>query len=214
MTGPSNPDPNENLDPELRAAMDAAEAAVESVRGEEPEAPAAEAQADEKSAERIAELEREVAATKDRWLRAVADHENYKKRVKRETEEAVNRALQKVLGDVLPVADNLDRALEVADPEDQVATGIKMVRSVFESAMAKQGIQPINALGKVFDPAVHDALQQVDSPDHAPGVVIQVFERGWSREGKLFRPARVIVAGPGSTGAPAEPEGESDETEN
>lgn len=211
MTGDPKSDPNENLDPEIAAAMEAAEEAVTTLRGDEAspedaeadiELEVVEAAPNADQAARIEELERELAAAKDRWLRAVADHENFKKRQKRELEEALNRNLQKTLGDMLPVGDNLDRALEAADPEDQVATGIRMVRSVFDSALARQGIVPINALGTVFDPAVHDALQQVDSPDHAPGVVMQVFERGYMRDGKLFRPARVIVAGPGSTGEP------------
>lgn len=214
MTGDPKTDPNDNLDPELAAALNEAEQAVSKVRGDAPEdaeggdnpdtqAAAAQSEAQQ---QRIDELERQLATSKDRWLRAVADHENFKKRSKRDTDEAINRALQKVMGDILPVGDNLGRALEAADPGDQVATGIRMVTSVFDSALAKQGITPIVALGEVFDPALHDALQQADSPDHPPGVVIQVFERGYVRGGKLFRPARVIVAGPGSTGeaAPAE----------
>lgn len=218
MTGRPKSDSPNVLDDEIANAMAEAEAAVSAVRkDDDAEGDEAGASAEEVEAlnARIEELEREVAASKDRWLRAMADNENAKKRARRETDEAIQRALQKILGDILPVADNLDRAIAAApgDADDKLMEGIRMVQSVFDGALSKQGIINIDATGKPFDPAVHDALQQIDSPDHPPGVVVQVFERGYTREGKLFRPARVIVAGPGSTGEPIEPaEAESDES--
>jgi molecular chaperone GrpE len=81
-----------------------------------------------------------------------------------------------------------------------------MVRGVFVSALGKHGIKPIESVGKPFDPSVHDALQQMDTPDFAPGVVMMEYEKGYRRGDKLLRPARVIVAGPGSTGTPSESE--------
>ena len=151
----------------------------------------------------MVELESELDATKDRWLRAVADLENYKKRVKRETDEAVTRAVQNLLPSFLPTVDNLERALEVASPDskiEQVVKGIQMVRDEFMNALRKHGIEPVESIGVPFDPSVHDALQQVDSPDHPPGMVIREFERGYKLGDWLLRPARVIIAGPGSTG--------------
>lgn len=151
----------------------------------------------------VVELEAELDATKDRWLRAVADLENFKKRVKRETDEAVTRAVQNLLPSFLPTVDNLERALEVASPDskiEQVVKGIQMVRDEFMTALRKHGIEPVETVGVPFDPSVHDALQQVDSPDHPPGMVIREFERGYKLGDRLLRPARVIIAGPGSTG--------------
>jgi molecular chaperone GrpE len=156
-------------------------------------------------------LRAEVAATKDKWLRAVADMENYKKRIKREMEEQAVRTAQTLLPSFLPVMDNLERALEcapaaidgagenVADVENLIK-GIELVRKEFLAALARHDIEPIAAIGLPFDPAVHDALQQLDSPDHPPGVVIREFEKGYKMRDRLLRPARVIVAGPGSTG--------------
>jgi molecular chaperone GrpE len=171
---------------------------------------------------RVAELEAQVAATKDKWIRAVADLENHKKRVRREVDEAKVRTAQSILPPFLSVMDNLERALEVAAPAvqgasddndenvQQLVAGIEMVRKEFIGALAKNGILPVEAVGRPFDPAEHDALQQMDSPDHAPGVVMREFEKGWKMGERLLRPARVIVAGAGSTGAP--PEGsETDE---
>lgn len=159
---------------------------------------------------KLAEAEAEIASLKDKWLRALADLDNYKKRVKRDIDDAVHRAVQGLLGDFLPVGDNLDRALSVvpAVPDDKLAPllkGLEMVRAEFLSALGKHGINPVESVGKPFDPSVHDALQQVDSPDHAPGTVTMEYEKGYRRGDKLLRAARVIVAGPGSTGTGPEP---------
>ena len=156
-------------------------------------------------AEALAAAEAEAAALKDKWLRALADHENYKKRVKRDIEDAVHRAVQGLLSNFLPVGDNLERALSVApkDASEQLAPllkGIEMVRQEFFNALGKHGINPIESVGQPFDPNVHDALQQMDSPDYAPGTVMMEYEKGYTRGDKLLRAARVIVAGPGSTG--------------
>jgi molecular chaperone GrpE len=154
---------------------------------------------------KLAEAEQEIAALKDKWLRSLADLENYKKRVKRDIDDAVHRAVQGLLGDFLPVGDNLDRAMSVAPskPDEQIAPllkGLDMVRADFASALGKHGIKAIESVGKPFDPSVHDALQQTDTPDYAPGMVVMEYEKGYRRGDKLLRPARVIVAGPGSTG--------------
>ena len=154
----------------------------------------------------------EIAALKDKWLRAVADNENYKKRVKRDTDDAVTRKTQSLLTSFLPTIDNLDRALEIAEPVaaqvpkevagnvEQVVKGLRMVRDEFLSGLKKHGIEPVPSVGVPFDPAIHDALQQIDSPDHAPGVVIREFEKGYKLGERLLRPARVIIAGGGSGG--------------
>ncbi|MEM9457983.1 MAG: nucleotide exchange factor GrpE [Myxococcota bacterium] len=161
----------------------------------------------------IAQKDEEIASLKDKWLRAVADHENYKKRVKRDIDDAVSRKTQSLLTSFLPTVDNLERALEIAGPAaaqasdenaanvEQVVKGLQMVRDEFLGGLKKQGIEPVPAVGVPFDPAVHDALQQIDSPDHAPGVVIREFEKGYKQGERLLRPARVIVAGAGSGGS-------------
>lgn len=220
-----NAGPNgDALNAEIDRTMAEAEAAVAGDEGVEDMTDMAEGAEDDASAARIQELEGEVATLKDRWLRAVADLENYKKRTKREIDEAVLRTTQKLLPSFLPVMDNLERALEVAEPAardatgefaktaEQVVAGLRMVATEFNAALTKNGIEPVAAVGKPFDPAVHDALQQFDSPDHAPGVVIREFEKGYRMKERLVRPARVIVAGPGSTGAP--PAEASEDAEN
>lgn len=160
----------------------------------------------------LAGKDQEIANLKDKWLRAVADHENYKKRVKRDIDDAVSRKTQSLLTSFLPTVDNLERALEIAAPAaaqasddnaanvEQVVKGLKMVVDEFLGGLKKHGIEPVESVGVPFDPAIHDALQQIDSPDHAPGVVIREFEKGYKQGERLLRPARVIVAGAGSGG--------------
>jgi molecular chaperone GrpE len=151
-------------------------------------------------AEKVVLAEQEAASLKDKWLRAVAELENFKKRTRREIDDAVFRARQDLLSSFFPTADNLDRALELAKGNDQLFKGIEMVAHEFRSALARHGIEPVPTVGHAFDPAMHEALQQVDSADHAPGTVTFEFERGYRQGDRLLRPARVVIAGPGSTG--------------
>lgn len=204
---------DDDLSDEIRRTMAEAEAAVSKMEDVEAAAEAAGEQGSSSSddaasglAAAVVELEAEVQATKDKWLRAVADLENYKKRVKREIDEASMAAVQRLLPSFLPTMDNLERALDVAGPTasiEQLVKGIQMVRDEFSTALRKHGIEAVPSVGAPFDPAIHDALQQIDSPDHAPGTVIREFERGYRMGERLLRPARVVIAGPGSTGAPA-----------
>jgi molecular chaperone GrpE len=229
MSSTKDSAPDDDLSDEIRRTMAEAEAAVSALEDgeraerhptgerraivdDEPGTPHAATDVPSGLAAALVELESELDATKDRWLRAVADLENYKKRVKRETDEAVLRAIQSLLPSFLPTIDNLERALDVAGsppkPEhgnqahqlQQLVMGIQMVRDEFMAALKRHGIEPVESVGVPFDPSVHDALQQVDSPDHPPGMVIREFERGYKLGDRLLRPARVIIAGPGSTG--------------
>lgn len=201
-----------DLSDEIQQAMEEAEAAVSALDSDsdddDDEKRAAAAASASGLAAAVVELEAELQTTKDRWLRAVADLENYKKRVKREIDEATLSSVQRLLPAFLPTMDNLERALEVSGPGasvEQLARGIQMVRDEFMAALRKHGIEPVPSVGTAFDPSIHDALQQVDSPDHAPGVVVREFERGYRLGERLIRPARVIIAGPGSTGSAAAP---------
>jgi molecular chaperone GrpE len=199
-------DDDDDLSDEIRRTMAEAEAAVTKMEDADDGASGPGGSAADTAtglAAAVVELEAELQAAKDKWLRAVADLENYKKRVKREIDEASTSAVQRLLPSFLPTMDNLERALEVAGPTssvEQLVKGIQMVRDEFGNALRKHGIEAVPTVGAAFDPAIHDALQQLDSPDHAPGSVIREFERGYRLGNRLIRPARVVIAGPGSTG--------------
>jgi molecular chaperone GrpE len=141
----------------------------------------------------------------ERLLRAAADLENYKKRAAREREDVQKFGNERILKDLLPVVDNLDRALAAAPPDDPLADGVKLVRAGLEQALAKHGVVSFSAMGEKFDPAVHEALMQVPTREKPPGTVVLEHARGFKLHDRLVRPAMVGVAveppadGPGPT---------------
>lgn len=144
----------------------------------------------------------ELAALKDRHARLMADFDNFRKRQIREREEWLKRANESLLGDLLPIVDHLELALQKSTaPGDPFATGVKLVYDQFAALLARYDMTPIDAKGQPFDPNVHEALSQMSSATVPAHVVIDQFRRGWRLAGKLLRPAQVIV----SSGAP-EPE--------
>ena len=164
------------------------------------ETPAEEVTLSEDAGDKLAQAQEESALLKDKWLRAVAELDNYKKRTRREIDDAVFRARQDLLVAFFPTADNLERALELARTDDNLFKGIEMVAREFRGALAKFGIEAVPGVGHPFDPAMHEALQQIDSPDYPPGAIVREFEKGYRQGDRLLRPARVVIAGPGSTG--------------
>ncbi len=157
----------------------------------------------EVSAQRARETLDRLKETHERQLRAVADLENYKKRAVREREEAEKFAIGKLVKELLPVLDNFDRALEhagAAASESALAQGILATRKLFEDTLAKFGVKSFSAKGQPFDPARHEAVQQIPTADVPPGAVAQEVVRGYLLHDRLLRPAMVAVAvapGPG-----------------
>ncbi len=132
----------------------------------------------------------------DRRLRAAADLENYKKRVQREKEELERFGNERLVKDILPVVDNLDRALAAAPPDDPLAGGVKLVLKVLEEALGRHGVKSFHALGQPFDPKVHEAIMAVPAGDQPPGTVVIQHGRGFLLNDRLVRPALVAVAAP------------------
>jgi molecular chaperone GrpE len=130
----------------------------------------------------------------ERWVRAVADLENAKKRAARERDEIQKFGVEKLVKDLLPVLDNLDRALAAAAADDPLVEGVKLVRSSFEQALSRHGVKGFSALGQPFDPARHEALMQVPTAEAAPGTVVMEHARGFTLHERLVRPAMVGVA--------------------
>ena len=146
----------------------------------------------------------------DRFLRAAAELDNYKKRPAREREEAQRFANERLLKDLIPVLDNLERALAAAPEGDPLAKGVKLVLRAFEEVLGRHGVKGFSALGQPFDPRLHEAVVQVPSPDQPPGTVVQEHGRGFLLNERLVRPAMVGVAvtqePPASSSADAEAE--------
>jgi molecular chaperone GrpE len=142
-------------------------------------------------------LEDEVARLKDQLLRTAADFDNFRKRTRREVEDARSRGRNETLTELLPVFDNLLRAAQHAGTATDVSairSGIDMVMSQLESALSRIGITPIPTVGQLFDPTRHDAIQQVERPDVAPGTIVEEVQRGYASGERLVRAALVVVA--------------------
>ncbi|HET6922001.1 MAG TPA: nucleotide exchange factor GrpE [Anaeromyxobacteraceae bacterium] len=132
----------------------------------------------------------------DRHLRAVADLENYKKRAVREREEAQKFGNERLLKDLIPVLDNLERALAAAPDGDPLAQGVRLVLRGFEETLGRHGVRAFSALGQPFDPRLHEAVMQVAAGDQPPGTVVMEHGRGFLLNDRLVRPAMVGVAAP------------------
>jgi molecular chaperone GrpE len=176
---------------EERAEADGAVEGVEEPTGDAPEgteAPAAAAPADAVQRER------------DEYLalaqRTQADFENYRKRAAKEAARAGERARQGLLGELLPVVDNLERAIEsAADGEEHLAGGVRLVHSELIAVLSRNGVEQFDPRGERFDPTFHEALSTREDGDAGAGVVLDVVEKGYRLNDAVLRPARVVVSG-------------------
>lgn len=139
-------------------------------------------------------LEQTNKELQDRLLRTAADFENFKKRTRKELDESSQKGRESLLKEVLPVMDNLERALKHAAADDPLAQGVRMVEKQLLTALEKFGVTRFSAAGKPFDPALHDAIQQIETDEFPPGSVAQEFSSGYMSGNKLLRAAMVAVA--------------------
>ena len=154
----------------------------------------------EKLRRQLEDKEREAKENYDRLLRQAADLDNYKKRVAREKAEAIRYANESLVKDLLPVLDNLERALDYAKGGGNgkpLLEGIEMVLKSFLEILAKHGVSQVSAVGgEPFDPNKHEAIAQVASPEHDPNTVVEEHHKGYYILDRLLRPAQVSVAKP------------------
>jgi molecular chaperone GrpE len=158
----------------------------------------------EESFKRARETGERLKDTHERLLRTAAEFDNYKKRAVKEKEDVQRFGSERLLKDFLPVMDNLERALEHAEQHDprQVIEGVRLVQKLFENTLAKHGVAGFSAVGKPFDPNLHEALMQQDS-DEPPGTVVSEMAKGYKLNDRLIRPAAVVVAKPRTADAPS-----------
>ncbi len=151
---------------------------------------------------RIAELEAERDDFRDKWLRSEAEMANVRTRAKRDVDDAKQFAVQKFARDVVEAADNLRRGLDqlpAAQPGEpeivgKLRDGFEGVERSFLSLLERNGIAKVDAVGKPFDANLHQAMAEQPSAEHAPGTVMQAWTAGWTLNGRLLRPAMVVVA--------------------
>jgi molecular chaperone GrpE len=156
---------------------------------------------------KLQDAEKKAAENYDKYVRAVAELDNYRKRAAREKADAIQYGNETLLRDILPLVDGMDRALEHAcNSEDFEAfkKGLKLLRGQFLGCLQKHGVEMIDTAGKDFDPHVHEAMMQVESAEHEDSQVVGEFERGYLLNGRLLRPAKVSVCKRSSMGGDQE----------
>ena len=149
--------------------------------------------------EQLADANKVAASSRDRMLRVAADFENYRKRTARDVEDARNRGRQQTIKEMLPVFDNLERALAHGDVTSEadakgMVDGMRMVHRQFVSAISKLGMERVEALGETFDPALHDSIQHLHSDEYEAGQVMAMLQPGYRMGDMLVRPAMVVVS--------------------
>lgn len=145
----------------------------------------------------IEQLTAERDKLKDQLLRTMADFDNFRKRARRDAEDALRRGREDTVRDFLPIVDNLERAVEASRGSTDVAavvSGVEMVLRGFDDVASRMGISRIVAKGERFDPTLHDAIQQVESADQPPGTVLTEVVAGYRIGERLLRAAMVVVA--------------------
>jgi len=174
----------------------------------------------------VATLIAENASLRDRLLRALADAENIRQRAERTAEEARQYAISDFARELLMVADNLERTIAAAAErtetveDDALIEGVRATKRLLEQTLSHFGARKIEALGKRFDPSLHEAVMEADDPSQPPGTVVRVVEDGYTIHDRLLRPARVVVARRGlkktaaSQPEPAEAESSSRSSED
>ena len=154
---------------------------------------------------RIAELEAQLEAAqqasleeRERAMRAVAEMENLRRRAAQDVEKAHKFALEKFAAELLPVLDNLERAIELADKENDtlkpMIEGVELTLKSMQSGVAKFGLVALDPTNQPFDPNAHQAMSMVPSADVAPNTVIAVMQKGYELNGRVIRPAMVMVS--------------------
>jgi molecular chaperone GrpE len=139
----------------------------------------------------------DAAEYRDKWLRAIADFDNYRKRVANEKSALLKYKNEDLLRDILGILDNLERALQHVGPDskdDPVVQGVSMVTGMFGNVLDKHGVKPIQAKGQQFDPRYHEAIARVPAPEGKDNEIIEEFEKGYMYLDRLLRPAKVVVA--------------------
>lgn len=168
--------------------------------GDDP--PAAEAPPELPAPSELERVQEEAAKLKDMLVRTAADFDNFRKRTRRELEDARRGGREELLKDLLPVFDNLERAIQSAQKATEVkavSDGLAMILKQFESTLGRSGIARVPTVGVMFDPSMHEAIQQVETDEHPAGTVVAEVQPGYREGERLVRAAMVVVAKPKSS---------------
>lgn len=184
-------DENRNEHEELNEALEAAK----------EEAQAAEGEAGDNETSEVEALQAQVQEFQEQMLRSQAEMQNVRRRAEIDVEKAHKFALEKFVKELLPVADSLEKAVESTEGHDEsgelvasIREGVEMTLSLFMSSLKKFNVEQINPVGEPFDPQHHEAMSMVPAPDAEPNSVVAVVQKGYLLNGRVVRPAMVVVA--------------------
>jgi molecular chaperone GrpE len=176
------------------AAVETEAEAAAPASGTTPSTPEPQAPADP-----VADAKAEALRFKEQWMRSAADFDNFRKRSRKELEDTRKAGREELLKDLLPVFDNLERAMTSAERATEVkpvSDGLKMVLRQFVDTLGRSGITKVPTIGQQFDPGLHEAIQQVETDEHPPGTVVAEVQPGYLQGERLIRAAMVVVAKP------------------
>ncbi|MGO4544412.1 nucleotide exchange factor GrpE [Paenibacillus sp. 2TAB23] len=177
---------------------EAAEAAEETVSAEQSEQVIEESELEVLEADsRYAELVKQAEENQQRFLRAQADFDNFRRRTLKEKEELGQYASMKLIGQLLPVVDNFERAVAAASVNgdfESLAKGVDMIFRQLEQTLEQEGLKAMNVVGEPFNPDFHQAIMQVESDEHEEGIVVEEVQKGYILKDKVLRPAMVKVS--------------------
>ena len=143
-------------------------------------------------------IQAELAEAQEQVLRAQAEAQNARRRADQDVEKAHKFGQEKLVNDLLPVVDNLERAIDAIDADNEqfksVLEGIELTLKSFMDTLARHNIEALNPEGEPFDPQLHQAMTMVESPDAEPNTVLNVFQKGYTLHARLVRPAMVVVS--------------------
>ena len=190
-----------NQDQSQNSSETAAEAQTEAEGQQDREGTEIEEEDPEKLQQRIAELESEIEVLKqeneqylNKLQRSKADFANYRQRVNKEKFGLCRKYKKEVIQEILPVLDNLERALESCDREDDFFQGVKMIHKQICSVLQQEGVEVIRTEDQEFDPEFHEAVEQLDTDEHESGKIIEEMQKGYLYQDEVLRPALVVVA--------------------
>jgi len=145
--------------------------------------------------EQIRLKDEEIANQKDTFLREKAELENFKKRLTKEKDDFVQFANERLLQELIQIEDNLERALEVPNATlESLKEGVEMIQKQFSTFLKNQKVEPIEAIGKPFDPTLHEVLNQQESEEHEENTVIEQYSKGYTLNGRILRPTKVVIS--------------------
>lgn len=192
----SNQEPS--IEPTTELPLDETTVTKESVTTESATADTGAAPDAERLQQQLAEAQDQAQQERERAIRAAAEMENLRRRAAMDVEKAHKFALEKFAGELLPVIDSLERALEMSDRENEqlkpTLEGVELTLRSMLNAVGKFGVLPIDPQGEGFDPNRHQAMSMVENPNVAPNTVLAVMQKGYELNGRVIRPAMVMLA--------------------